>query len=156
MKELYSAEMLASLNGKLKKRWILVGIISALLLAGFVWSVAIRVEWLSIALLALLGIFLIFFIEMFCRPLLDYRKLVVTALSGRSHDRVMEYVRTEPDTSSVDGVSCISLIFLGDADKHGSREQLLYWDEEIPLPALQEGQSYTVRFTGRNIIAIGE
>ena len=156
MKELYSAEMLASLNGKLKKRWILVGIISALLLAGFVWSVAIRVEWLSIALLALLGVFLIFFIEMFCRPLLDYRKLVVTALSGRSHDRVMEYVRTEPDTSSVDGVSCISLIFLGDADKHGSREQLLYWDEEIPLPALQERQSYTVRFTGRNIIAIGE
>ena len=68
----------------------------------------------------------------------------------------MEYVRTEPDVSSVDGVSCLSLIFLGDADKHGSREQLLYWDEEIPLPALQEGQSYTVRFTGRNIIAIGE
>ena len=156
MKELYSAEMLASLNGKLKKRWILVGIISALLLAGFVWSVVIRVEWLSIVLLALLGIFLIFFIEMFCRPLLDYRKLVVSALSGRSHDRVMEYVRTDPDLSRVDGVSCISLIFLGDADKHGSREQLLYWDEEIPLPALQEGQSYTVRFTGRNIIAIGE
>lgn len=156
MKELYSAEMLASLNGKLKKRWILAGVISALLLAAFVWSVIIRVEWLSIVLLALLGIFLIFFIEMFCRPLLDYRKLVVSALSGRSHDRVMEYVRTEPDISRVDGVSCISLIFLGDADKHGSREQLLYWDEEIPLPALREGQSYAVRFTGRNIIGIGE
>lgn len=156
MKELYSAEMLASLNGKLKKRWILAVVISALLLAAFVWSVIIRVEWLSIALLALLGIFLIFFIEMFCRPLLDYRKLVVSALSGRSHDRVMEYVRTEPDISRVDGVSCISLIFLGDADKHGSREQLLYWDEEIPLPALREGQSYAVRFTGRNIIGIGE
>lgn len=156
MKELYSAEMLASLNGKLKKRWILAGVISALLLAAFVWSVVIRVEWLSIVLLALLGIFLIFFIEMFCRPLLDYRKLVVSALSGRSHDRVMEYVRTDPDLSRVDGVSCISLIFLGDADKHGSREQLLYWDAEIPLPALQEGQPYTVRFTGRNIIAIGE
>lgn len=156
MKELYSAEMLESLNGKLKKRWILTGVVSALLLAAFVWSVVIRVEWLSILLLALLGVFLIFFIEMFCRPLLNYRKLVVSALSGRSHDREMEYVRTEPDVSSVDGVSCLSLIFLGDADKHGSREQLLYWDEEIPLPALQEGQSYTVRFTGRNIIAIGE
>ncbi len=156
MKELYSAEMLESLDGKLKKRWILTGIVSALLLAAFVWSVVIRVEWLSVLLLALLGVFLIFFIEMFCRPLLNYRKLVVSALSGRSHDREMEYVRTEPDVSSVDGVSCLSLIFLGDADKHGSREQLLYWDEEIPLPALQEGQSYTVRFTGRNIIAIGE
>ena len=156
MKELYSAEMLESLDGKLKKRWILTGVVSALLLAAFVWSVVIRVEWLSVLLLALLGVFLIFFIEMFCRPLLNYRKLVVSALSGRSHDREMEYVRTEPDVSSVDGVSCLSLIFLGDADKHGSREQLLYWDEEIPLPALQEGQSYTVRFTGRNIIAIGE
>ena len=156
MKDLYSAEMLASLDGRLKKRWILLGIISALLLAGFVWSVAVRMEWLSVLLVVLIGGFLVFYIEMFCRPLLDYRKLMVSALSGRSHDRDMEYVRTEPDSSSVDGVSCRSLIFLGDADKHGSREMLLYWDEEIPLPALQEGKTYTVRYTGRNIIAISE
>ena len=156
MKDLYTAEMLESLNGRLKKRWILVGIVSALLLAGFVWSVAVRAEWLSIVLVILLGAFLVFYIEMFCRPLLDYRKLMVSALSGRSHDRDMEYVRTEPDSSSVDGVSCRSLIFLGDADKHGSREMLLYWDEEIPLPVLEEGKTYTVRYTGRNIIAISE
>ena len=156
MKDLYTAEMLESLNGRLKKRWILVGIVSALLLAGFVWSAAIRVEWLSVLLVVLIGGFLVFYIEMFCRPLLDYRKLMVSALSGRSHDRDMEYVRTEPDSSSVDGVSCRSLIFLGDPDRHGSREQLLYWDAEIPLPALQEGQSCTVRYTGRNIIAISE
>ena len=31
-----------------------------------------------------------------------------------------------------------------------------YWDEEIPLPALQEGKTYSVRYTGRNIIAISE
>ena len=156
MKDLYTAEMLESLNGTLKKRWILVGIVSALLLAGFVWSVAVRVEWLSVVFVVLLGAFLVFYIEMFCRPLLDYRKLMVSALSGRSHDRNMEYVRTEPDSSSVDGVSCRSLIFLGDADKHGSREMLLYWDEEIPLPVLQEGKTYAVRYTGRNIIAIGD
>ena len=156
MKDLYTAEMLESLNGRLKKRWILAGIVAALLLAGFVWSAAVRVEWLSVVLVVLIGGFLIFYIEMFCRPLLDYRKLMVSALSGRSHDRDMEYVRTEPDSSSVDGVSCRSLIFLGDADKHGSREMLLYWDEEIPLPALQEGKTYSVRYTGRNIIAISE
>ena len=156
MKDLYTAEMLESLNGRLKKRWILVGIVSALLLAGFVWSAAVRVEWLSVVLVVLIGAFLVFYIEMFCRPLMDYRKLMVSALSGRSHDRDMEYVRTEPDSSSVDGVSCRSLIFLGDADKHGSREMLLYWDEEIPLPALQEGKTYSVRYTGRNIIAISE
>ena len=63
--------MLKSLDGKLKKRWILTGVVSALLLVAFVWSVVIRVEWLSILLLALLGVFLIFFIEMFCRPLLN-------------------------------------------------------------------------------------
>ena len=109
MKDLYTAEMLESLNGTLKKRWILVGIVSALLLAGFVWSAAVRVEWLSVVFVVLIGAFLVFYIEMFCRPLLDYRKLMVSALSGRSHDRDMEYVRTEPDSSSVDGVSCRSL-----------------------------------------------
>ena len=66
----------------------------------------------------------------------------------------MDYVRTEPDRSVVDGVACSSLIFLGDPDKHGSREMLLYWDRELPDPDLEPGTVYTVTYTGRNIIGI--
>ena len=54
----------------------------------------------------------------------------------------------------VEGVACSSLIFLGDPDRHGSREMLLYWDQELPMPELKAGDVYTVRYTGRNITGI--
>ena len=60
----------------------------------------------------------------------------------------------EPDRSVVEGVACRSLIFLGDPDRHGSREMLLYWDQELPLPEMEAGRAYTVWYTGRNIIGI--
>ena len=96
----------------------------------------------------------IFFLNLFCAPLSRYRRLVRGALSGRSHEKVMEFVRREPDRTAVDGVSCHSLIFLGDADKHGDRETMMYWDSELPMPELEPGVSYHVRYTGRNIIGI--
>ena len=86
--------------------------------------------------------------------LLRYRRLVRTALSGRSHEKALEFCRLEPDRSVVDGVACSSMIFLGDPDKHGSREMLLYWDRELPVPDLEPGTVYTVKYTGRNIIGI--
>ena len=52
----------------------------------------------------------------------------------------------------MDGVACRSLIFLGQADKHGTREQRFYWDEEIPLPAFNPGDQVTLKYTGRTII----
>ena len=64
------------------------------------------------------------------------------------------FSRVTAEISSVDGIPCRSLIFLGDPDKHGSREMLLYWDRELPVPDLEPGTVYTVKYTGRNIIGI--
>ena len=113
-----------------------------------------RIQGLAIASACLAGCFAIFFADLFCAPLVHYRRLVRSALNGRNHEKAMEYVRTEPDRSVVDGVACSSMIFLGDPDKHGSREMLLYWDRELPVPDLEPGTVYTVKYTGRNIIGI--
>ena len=53
----------------------------------------------------------------------------------------------------VDGVSCRGLIFLGEPDKHGIREQRYYWDNQLPLPAFRPGEAITLKYTGKNIIA---
>ena len=45
-----------------------------------------------------------------------------------------------------------SLIFLGEPDKHGIREQRYYWDNELPLPAFNSGDQITIKYTGKNII----
>ena len=152
MKEQYSERDVEQIYGQLKKRYTLLGIALAVLLAALIVSVIVRVEWLSIALFILLVATAVFVIEMFCLPLHRYKKLLVSALTGRTHTEVLEYLKTEDETSVVDGVRCCGLIFLGSPDKHGTREQRFYWDRELPLPAFKPGDQVNLKYTGRNII----
>ena len=154
MQNLYSDESYVSVDRQLKRRLVLLFAVLAVLLGVFVWAMITRTEWLAALAACLAGCFGIFFADLFCAPLIRYRRLVRTALSGRSHEKTMEFARTEPERSMVDGVACSSLIFLGDPDRHGSREMLLYWDREIPMPDLEPGKFYTVKYTGKNITGI--
>ena len=154
MQNLYSDESYTRIDRQLKRRMVLLFAVAAVLLGVFIWAMVSRTEWLAAASAGLAGCFAVFYTDLFCAPLARYRRLVRAALSGRDHEITVEFLRQEPDRSMVDGVSCSSLIFLGEPDKHGSREMLLYWDREIPMPELVPGAFYTVRYTGKNIIGI--
>lgn len=152
MQDLYSEKDVQQLSGQLKKRFLLLGCALAALLALFVVSMVIRMEWLSMVSLFLFFASAVFVIEVFCLPLYRYRKLILSALNGRTHTETLEFQQAEQETSVVDGVTCRGLIFLGTPDKHGTREQRYYWDEELPLPAFRTGDQVTLKYTGRNII----
>ena len=152
MKDLYSSNDLQSINSQLKKRYLVLGIILAMLLGVFIYSWIIRVEWLSVASIVLFGAVMVFVIDLFCMPLHRYKKLLVSALSGRTHTETLEFGEVEKEQSFVDGVACLGLIFLGQPDKHGTRDQRYYWDKQIPLPGFKAGDQVTIKYTGRNII----
>ena len=154
MQNLYTDQSLAVLNRQLNARLAVLLSGAAVLLGLFIWAMAARIEWLAAVSACVAGCFAVFYADIFCAPLVRYRRLVRSALSGRNHERDLEFLRLEPDRSVVDGVACSSLIFLGDPDKHGSREMLLYWDQELPMPELKSGEVYTVRYTGKNITGI--
>ncbi len=152
MTDLYSEKDYQDISAQLKKRYLFLGCGLLLPLALIIWSLIVRVEWLT-----MVGVFLfcaaaVFVIELFCLPLHRYRKLLAAALTGRTHIETLEFDRVEPDTSVVEGVACRGLIFLGEPDKHGTREQQYYWDEELPLPDFHAGEQVTLKYTGRNII----
>ncbi len=152
MTELYSEKDLSEISAQLKKRYTVIGIILVLLLALIILSIFPRIQWLTMTAVFLFGVFAIFSIDLFCLPLHRYRKLLTSALTGRTHTGTFEFKETESDSSMVDGVSCRGLIFLGEPDKHGSREQRFYWDEEKPRPDFQAGEQITLKYTGKNII----
>ncbi len=152
MKDLYSENDLLSLSSQLKKRYTLMGVILAVILGLFIYSMIIRVEWLSVVLFAFFCAFAVFFIELFCLPLHRYKKLVQSALKGRTHTETLFFDHEEAEPSLVDGVLCTGLILLGEPDKHGIREQRYYWDKELPLPAFNSGDQLTIKYTGKNII----
>ena len=152
MTDLYSEKDLQQISGQLKKRYLLLGCGLAVLLVPIVWSASARVEWLTVVSLFLFLAVCVFVIDQFCLPLHRYKKLIVSALTGRTHIETLEFKEAEPDTSVVDGVTCRGLIFLGAPDKHGTRDQRFYWDEELPFPAFHQGDQVTIKYTGRNII----
>lgn len=152
MIDLYSENDLQQISAQLKKRYLLLGIGLALLLALFVWSMIIRAEWLSMVSVFLILAVTLFVIDLFCLPLHRYKKLMMAALTGRTHTETLIYDHTEAELSMVDGVSCRGLIFLGEPDKHGTREQRYYWDALLPLPSLAAGDEVTLKYTGRSII----
>ena len=134
MTDLYSDKDLQQISAQVKKRYTVLGVILAVILGLFIYSLIIRKEWMSIVLFALIGFIAVFVIDLFCLPLQRYKKLVLSALSGRTHTESLVYDHAESEPSLVDGVPCLGLIFLGEPDKHGTREQRFYWDREIPLP----------------------
>lgn len=152
MTELYSENDVSKISVQLKKRYTIIGAVLAFLLAIVVISIIPRIEWLTMVAVFLFVAFAVFSIELFCLPLHRYRKLLISALTGRTHTGIFEFKETESGTSMVDGVSCRGLIFLGEPDKHGSREQRFYWDEEQSLPGFQAGDQITLKYTGKNII----
>ena len=154
MRDLYGQADLDQIQGQINKRFLWIGILSLLCVGLIVFSAIRRMEWLTVAAVILWGGALIFIYDLLLKPLLSYRRLLHSALSGRTHTEVMEYARTETDESLVDGVRCLGLVFLGEPDKHGTREQLLYWDREKQLPALVEGRSMEVKYTGKMIIGL--
>ena len=152
MKELYSVKDYQQIGEQLKKRYLALGIVSALLLAVIVWSLIARIEWLTMVAVFLFGAAIVFCVDLLCMPLYRYRKLVAAALTGRTHTDTLEYKEQESGISLVEGVKCLGLLFLGEPDKHGTREQRYYWDAEIPLPPFRAGDQVTLKYTGKNII----
>ncbi len=155
MQHLYSEENLHAIRAQLKKRLAVLGVLSVAFIALIVWTLILdnhkenRPElWTTLAVM-FWGFTLIFGWDLFCRPLSRYARHLDTALHGRNHEAVLEYSGQSADVSLVEGISCRDLLFLGDADKHGDRDRMLYWDCEMKDPPFQEGEQVRVQYYDR-------
>ena len=155
MRELYSEQDLQNIQGQLKKRGIVMLIVSILFIGLLVATLLSdnhrenRPEALATVITMLLGFFLIFSWDLFIRPLRCYRKHLQAALHGRGHEVTVEFSRDDASSSVVDGVTFRDLIFLGDADKHGDRDRLFYWDAQLDTPPFKKGDMVLVRYYDR-------
>ena len=152
MQALYKQENLKEIQGQIKRRSWILAMVAAALAGGIIYSFIPRIEWLSVALVIVLGMVLIFCIEMLIRPLFAYKRLLQAALGGRSHEDELVYSETEPDVSMVDGINCRTLIFLGEPDKHGTRDRRYYWDATLSVPEFETGARVRLKYTDKMII----
>ena len=150
MHDLYSETDLQAIRGQLKKRLFVLLAVSAIFLAAVIYTLILdnhkdhRPEALTTAVTLLWGFTLIFGWDVFCRPLRCYAKHLNAALHGRTHTVSVEFSRASEDTSVVDGVTYRDLVFLGDADKHGDRDRMFYWDVQLAEPPFRTGEQVTL------------
>ena len=80
---MYTKQDYDDLSAQLKNRLLLLAIPTVLLLAGIVYSLVIRMQWLTVGLTLVLGCMIIFCYLMFISPIRYYRAHVQHALYGK-------------------------------------------------------------------------
>ncbi len=159
MISLYTEEQLQALKAQIRRRLLLVGLLFLLFLALFIITLILddhkqnRPELWTTLIVILGGGAMIFCYDLLLRPLLSYRRHMEAALHGRCHETKVVYDHQNSEISVIESVPYQDLIFLGEADKHGDREQMFYWDTEFPSPPFVPGQEVTLRYFDRFIIA---
>ncbi len=137
---MYTKQDFDDLTAQLKKRRLILSLPCILLLGLIVYSLIIRLMWLTIALSILLGILLIFGITMFISPVSVYRRHVDHALYGRV--RKTEGCLKEMEETPVwrDGLMLLPLIININDMKNEEDDRLFYYDGRRPLPGWDVGQ----------------
>lgn len=148
---MYTEQELTDIRAQQKKRWIILMIPCLVLLAIIVYSLTIRLEWLTSAATVVMGILLIFCFEMFIRPLHRYAVHLDNCLHGRTHELDCTYQGIDADISVVEGVKYYAMSFQQQDDNGDPFERMLYWDAEKPVPALQSGEQLHIVYHDRMI-----
>ena len=162
MRALYTEADEKAVHAQLNRRKLVLGLVALPLAVVFVISLirddgkANRPEWISIVYAILIGAVLIFGWDLFCRPISCYFRHIRSALHDRFREADVVFDSFGENDSVINGVAFRDLHFLGEADKHGDRSRLFYWDKELPLPSLQKGQEVTVRYYDRFITALSD
>ena len=150
---LYTENDLNQLKGQINSRRNLLILISAVLTAGIVAGFVLRQKPLTMALTAVLGFLLIFFIEIAIRPISAYARYVGNMLHGRTHELEAVFRSFSRDTDVVDGVRCHAVSV---TDETGTEpcERLFYFDDLKEFPSLTAGARVRLTYHDRELADI--
>ncbi|MBQ2954117.1 MAG: hypothetical protein IJE07_11360 [Clostridia bacterium] len=141
---LYTAGDMAAITRQIRSRWLCLGIPCLLLLVGVVVSFIFRVEAITTVCTILMGVLLIFFWDLYIKPLCCYRKHLDSVMNGITHEAVLPFVSLSEDVNMVDGVACHALTCMDTDAKGRPYERLFYLDAQKTCPEFSEGETIRV------------
>ena len=139
MNTIYSEKDLNAVKQQKNKRWVALAIPCVILLAVLVYSLIIRLEWLTSAATILIGAILIAGYDFAIKPLACYQKHLNSCLHGRTRECDLPFISLSDNVDMVDGVRCRQLLCADIDGKGRPYERLFYFDAEKDFPAAKEG-----------------
>ena len=141
---MYTTADLMAVSRQKNKRIGLLAIPVLLLLAGIVVSLIVRVEWLTSLLSMVLGILLVFCLDMFILPLHRYEKHLAHALGGKTRQVTGCLKEMEETAVDKEGLPFYPLIININKMENEEDDRLFYWDARRPLPPWHLGGQVTL------------
>lgn len=150
---MYTTANLTAVTQQKNKRIALLAIPGTLLLAGIVVSLIFRLEWLTSLLSVVLGILLIFCLDMFILPLHRYEKHLAHALGGKTRQNTGWLKEMEENLVVKEGLPFYPVILNINKMENEEDDRLFYWDAHTPRPDWQPGQKLTLTSYDKRITA---
>lgn len=139
MNTIYSENDLNAIKQQKNKRWILLAIPCMLLLAVMLYSLMIRLEWLTSGSTVLLGVLLIAGYDFAIKPLACYQRHLTSSLHGRTRACDLPFVSLSENVDMVEGIRCRQLLCSDTDNKGRPYDRLFYFDAEKEFPDVQAG-----------------
>ena len=148
---MYTQQELDQILAQRKKRWLLLAIPEVILVACLVYSLVIRVEWLTTLISCIAGGLLIFVYDLALKPLSCYVRHLQGVLQGRTRtlEGIFKHVDMQP--SMVDGVAYRGMIVSAGDPADEEDDRLFYFDMEKPFPAITAGDRLRVTYHARAV-----
>ena len=150
---MYTEQDLADIRQQKKKRWMVLGAVLVVLAAILVYSVVVRLEWLSDVCTVVMGAALLFFYDLTIKPLRCYAVHLDNALHGRTRELDCTFDSLSPDVSVVDGVKYRAMTTL-EPGKKDPIERMFYFDLNKPFPDLKPGDPLHVVYHDHEVVSL--
>lgn len=136
---IYTEADYSTIRKQMNKRWLLLLIPIAVLLVVLVYSLIVRMEWLTTASTILIGAILIAGYDFAIKPLGCYATHLDNSLHGRARECDLPFVSLSENVDVVDGVRFRQLL-CSDVDGKGRPyDRLFYFDAQKEFPPAQPG-----------------
>lgn len=151
---MYTVNDLNTVSAQKKKRITLIVIPCLVLLAGIVYSLAVRLPWYITGIMTiLLGVLLIFCLDMFVKPLARYEKHIEHALNGKTRQITGCLKDFEHNLVEKEKLLFYPLILNVNKMENEEDDRLFYWDAALPRPQWDMGQKLTFTYYDKRITA---
>lgn len=137
---IYSEKDYEDISRQINKRWSVVAFPCAILLVAMVWSLTVRLEWITSGSTVLIGLILIASYDLAIKPLMCYKRHLDSVLHGRTRETTLPFVSISEDVSLVGGVNCRALTCRDVDGKGRPYDRLFYFDCMKEFPDYQEGE----------------
>ncbi len=141
---MYTNDNLDDIKQQLEKRVILCAAPAAVMLALFIYSLIIRLEWLSYFLSILLSFFIIFSWGVFISPVNSYKKFLINMLGLKKRATEGRFKAFIDAPTKRDGVFFTPFYISVGSMEDEEDDRLFYFDANLPLPDWRPGDALSI------------